>query len=135
MRRSHTFTRTLLAAWMLSAALGSGGCRRAQTGPDAAPPTYHRFYSIPPAAVAQARGTLKGDFDWAAGASTLDDAAARWAEFLRAHEPPNGEFEDSFQQNHVRAAQYELMRVQYLRGNAAEGDKLLTKVEDVLKSQ
>jgi hypothetical protein len=134
MRRPHTFTLILLAAaWTLSIAAASSGCGRAQTGGER--PAYHRFYSIPPAAIAQARGTLKGDFDWAAGASTLDEAATRWAEFLRAHEPANGEYEDSFQQNHVRAAQYELMRVQYLRGNVVEGDRLLTKLEDVLKSQ
>ncbi len=77
---------------------------------------------------------MKGDFDWAASAPTLDEADTRWRTFLRAHEPDDGEFEDGFQRNHVRAAQYELMRVLYLRGRTNEGDRLLTKLEDVLKS-
>ena len=112
-------------------ALALGGCSRASVSKDDA--AYRPFYAMPRAATPQPRGSLKGDFDWAAGAQTLAEAARRWTEFLRAH-PPDGEYEDAFQRNHVRAAQYELMRVEYLRGRVAEGDKLMNQLEDVRRS-
>ena len=112
-------------------ALADAGCSRPAVSRDAAP--YRPFYAMPRAAAPQPRGSVKGDFDWAAGAQTLREAADRWTEFLRAH-PPDGEYEDAFQRNHIRAAQYELMRVEYLRGRAQEGDKLLNQLEDVRRS-
>jgi hypothetical protein len=110
-------------------AVGHTGCSR--PSPDGA--AYRAFYTMPRSATPQPRGTLKGDFDWAASAPTLGEASERWHEFLRAH-PPDGEYEDAFQRNHVRAAQYELMRVEYLRGRVQEGDKLLNQLEDVRRS-
>ena len=123
----------ILAAAILSAGIQTAACGRRQTS--VSQPAYRPFYAMPRAATAQARGTLKGDFDWAASAPTLEEATTRWTAFLRAHEPADGEFEDGFQRNHVRAAQYELMRVLYLRGHTTEGDTLLTKLEDVLRRQ
>ena len=115
----------------VAVALAHIDCSRPAPSPDEA--AYRPFYTMPRAATPQPRGSLKGDFDWAAGAATLADASARWNEFLRAH-PPDGEYEDAFQRNHVRAAQYELMRVEYLRGRVQEGDKLLNQLEDVRRS-
>lgn len=112
-------------------ALVHTGCSRPAPSPDGA--AYRPFYTMPRAATPQPRGTLKGDFDWAASAATLGEASERWKEFLRAH-PPDGEYEDAFQRNHVRAAQYELMRVEYLRGRVQEGDKLLNQLEDVRRN-
>jgi hypothetical protein len=86
-----------------------------------------------PAALASAepRGTLKSDYAAASASATPDEALARWREFLQKHEPPNGEYEDAFQRNYIRAAQYELMRISYLTGHAPEGDLLLRRLEDV----
>ena len=123
----------VLATLALCATVVAAGCDRRSTGGDRA--AYRPFYSMPPAATPQARGTLKGDFDWAMSAPTADEAATRWTEFLRAHEPADGEYEDGFQRDHVRVAQYELMRIEYLRGRVEEGDKLLRKLEDVLRTR
>lgn len=81
-----------------------------------------------PSNTAEKRGTLQGDFNWAAQSSSLTEALARWQEFLRAHYPANGEFEDDFEHSHVVAAQFELMRVYYLRGQAEKGDEILKKI-------
>jgi len=124
----------VVVALALCAAVVATACdRRRSTG--AAGAGYRPFYSMPAGATPQARGTLKGDFDRAMSAPTVDEAATRWTEFLRAHEPADGEYEDGFQRDHVRVAQYELMRIEYLRGRVEEGDKLLRKLEDVLRTR
>jgi len=113
------------------AALGSAalGCR-AQPAPER-PAAYRPFYPAPAATTTDARGTLKGDYDWARSSTTRDEALTRWRAFLQKHLPPNGEYEDGFQRNYVRAAQYELMRLEYLLGHDKEGDALLQQLEDV----
>jgi len=63
--------------------------------------------------------------------TTRDEAVTRWREFLQKHLPANGEYEDGFQRDYVRAAQYELMRLEYLLGHDKEGDALLQQLEDV----
>lgn len=75
------------------------------------------------------RGTAKGDFLWAAESTTLAVAASRWEEFLRTHNPHDGELEDAFQANQVAAAKYELMRVYYLLGRTDQGDRLLRELD------
>ena len=77
------------------------------------------------------RGTVRGDFQWAADAPTLEEAALRWRSFLEAHNPPGQEFEDGFSASYVRAAQYELVRVHYLRGRREEGDAILRRLDPV----
>jgi hypothetical protein len=81
-----------------------------------------------PSNTSEPRGTLQGDFDWAGRSSSLTEAAARWQEFIRSHYPANGEYEDDFEHSHVVAAQFELMRVYYLRGQAEKGDEILKKI-------
>jgi hypothetical protein len=121
-------SRALVATALCLAVGASSGCRQAPR--PAAAPVYAPFYGAAPALV-EARGTLKGDYDWAARSTTTEEATIRWREFLRAHAPKDGEYEDAFQRNYVRAAQYELMRAEYLRGRAGEGDELLRDLEDV----
>jgi len=93
---------------------------------DTAGPTsqYLPLYR-PSGAARESRGTLRGDFQWAADAPTLDEAAVRWRSFLGAHDPPGQEFEDGVHASYVTAAQYELLRVYYLMGRREEGDALL----------
>jgi hypothetical protein len=125
---------SILAILVALAAAGWGamGCR-AQS-PNVGKAAYQPFYSVP-AAPSDARGTLKGDYQWAAGSKTVDEAAARWREFLQTHQPPDGEYQDAFQRNYVRSAEYELMRAEYLLGRAREGDTLLRNLEDVRGGQ
>lgn len=112
----------------LAAGCGAMGCR--DQSPSVETTAYQPFYSVP-AAPSDARGTLKGDYQWAAGSKTVKESADRWREFLKTHQPPDGEYQDAFQRNFVRSAQYELMRAEYLLGHAREGDTLLRNLEDV----
>ena len=107
--------------------VGVVGCGAPSPSPLA---TYRPFYTFQDRR-ADARGSLTGDYHWAESSATLQEAAARWKEFLGRHRPPNGEYQDAFERNYVRSAQYELMRVEYLLGNTAEGDALLRELEDV----
>ena len=75
------------------------------------------------------RGTLKGDYDWARGATEAREAVTRWEQFLKAHSPSDGEYEDGFEKLHVEAAKYELMRVYYLVGERQKGDALLRELD------
>ncbi len=75
------------------------------------------------------RGTLKGDFSWAAASETVRAAANRWKIFLERHAGPNKEYEDGFDTLRVEVAKYELMRVYYLLGNVRAGDKLLSELD------
>jgi hypothetical protein len=76
-----------------------------------------------------ARGTLKGDFEWAADSVSLNEAVSRWENFLKAHEPRDGEYGDGFHKLHVDAAKFELMRVYYLLGRTVDGDRLLKRID------
>jgi len=76
-----------------------------------------------------ARGTLKGDFEWAADSFSLNEAVFRWGKFLKAHDPHDGEYGDGFHKLHVDAAKYELMRVYYLLGRIDDGDRLLKQID------
>jgi hypothetical protein len=117
-----------------AAGWGAMGCRAQSPSPRVETAAYQPFYSVP-TAPSDARGTLKGDYQWAAGSKTLKEAAARWREFLQTHQPRDGEYQDAFQRNYVRSAQYELMRAEYLLGRAREGDTLLRDLEDVRGKQ
>lgn len=77
------------------------------------------------------RGTIRGDFQWAADAPRLTEAASRWEQFLKAHDAPDGEYEDSLHASYAAAATYELIRVYYLLGRREEGDALLRRVDPV----
>ena len=79
----------------------------------------------------EARGTMRGDFQWASDAATLEDAASRWRKYLTEHNPPGQEYEDSVHASYVHAAQYELARVYYLLGRRDEGDALLNQLDPV----
>ena len=121
-----------IAAMLAAGGWAGIGCRA--QAPSVSAPAYQPFYSVP-AAASDARGTLKGDYQWAAGSQTVEEAAARWREFLKSHQPPDGEYQDGFQRNYVRSAQYELMRAEYLLGRARDGDTLLRDLEDVRGKQ
>jgi hypothetical protein len=54
-----------------------------------------------------------------------------WRKFLKKYEPADGLYQDAFHQKRVRAAQYELMRLEYLNGNVKGGDRLLAKLQDL----
>jgi hypothetical protein len=75
------------------------------------------------------RGTLKGDFEWAADSASLNEAVYRWEQFLKDHEPPRGEYEDGFHKLHIDAAKLELMRVYYLAGHMDAGDRILKHID------
>lgn len=127
-RRCRMRRLTFGARFLLAAAVACAAC---ESKPAIEPPTpYRAFYTVP-VAPAEARGTLKGDYQWAASSSTREDALARWREFLQKHGLPGGEYQDAFQRNYVRSAQYELMRLEYLAGHVDEGDALLRDLEDV----
>jgi hypothetical protein len=79
----------------------------------------------------EARGTIRGDFQWASDAATVEDAASRWRNYLTEHNPPGQEYEDSVHASYVHAAQYELARVYYLLGRRDEGDALLNQLDPV----
>jgi hypothetical protein len=77
------------------------------------------------------RGSLLGDFHWAASAATLTSASKRWSSFLRTHAPaPGEEAEDAVQIRFVRIAKLELARVHYLSKRAREGDQI---IKDMIK--
>lgn len=90
------------------------------------PPVPYKpaFVSAAQAAAASPAGTVAAAFALAASAPTLAQAADAWAAFLVRY-PPDGETEDGAQKRYADAARWELMRVHYLSGKAAEGDALL----------
>jgi hypothetical protein len=75
-------------------------------------------------------GASDMDVDFASAIGAVNPVP-RLRRFLRQYEPVNGEYQDAFHYNHVRAAQYELMRLEYIRGNVRAGDKLLAQLQDV----
>ena len=92
------------------------------------PPGVDAFYQRAGHQAAVARGTLSGDFAWAVESSP--DMATRLRRFLKQYKPADGEFQDGFHKSRVRAAQLELMRLEYLKGNVKAGDRLLAQLED-----
>ena len=122
-------TRVALAALLLSASVGLGSCGRPQprSGTDEYKPVYGSRDNLS----SEKRGTIRGDFQWAAAAPTLPVAASRWEEFLKTHNPPGREFEDSMHTAYATAAQYELIRVYFLQGRRDEGDALLRRADPV----
>ena len=91
-------------------------------------PGFEAFYQQAGHPAAAARGTLNGDFAWAV--ESVADMATRLRRFLKQYKPADGEFQDGFQRSRVRAAQLELMRLEYLKGNVKAGDRLLAQLED-----
>ena len=79
-------------------------------------------------ASSEPRGTLRGEFGWAM--QDHADAASRLRTFLKQYEPANGEYQDGFHRSRVRAAQRELMRLEYLGGDVKAGDRLLARLHD-----
>ena len=90
---------------------------------------YKPIFATGPADPSAARGTLKGDYDWARSASELHEAEARWEQFRNSHEPRAADYQDSFEKRHVEAAKYELMRAYYLLGQREKGDELLRQLD------
>jgi hypothetical protein len=68
-----------------------------------------------------------------ASAARAADAVAGLRRFLKKYQPPDDEYQDAFHRNHVRAAQYELMRLEYIKGNVKAGDRLLSHLQDIDK--
>ena len=86
------------------------------------------FYERVAKATEPARGTMSGEFSEAVQRGP--DAAVRLRRFLKQHEPANGEYEDAFHERRVRAARFELMRLEYLSGHVAAGDRLFARLQD-----
>jgi hypothetical protein len=66
-----------------------------------------------------------------ASAAQGANAVAGLRRFLKKYEPPEGEYQDGFHRSRVRAAQYELMRLEYIKGNVRAGDRLLARLQDL----
>jgi hypothetical protein len=64
-------------------------------------------------------------------ASTGPEARTALRRFLKKYTPANEEYQDGFDRNRIRAARFELMRLEYLHGHVAAGDKLLALLQDV----
>ena len=92
---------------------------------------YVALYGAADRKVTDPRGTIRGDFQWAASAPDLAAAATRWEEFIRAHGPAGGDFEDSLHASYFSAAQYELVRVYYLQGRRSDGDVVMRRLDPV----
>ena len=87
---------------------------------------YAPVFAVPTAGSAVAeQGTLSADFDKAARSATLEEAASRWQAFLATHTPADGEIEDEYAANRLKAATYELVRVYYLLHLTGKGDSVL----------
>ena len=117
---------------LLCVVLASAICAcRTASSPAPRDDAYKSVYGSRSGASHEARGTIRGDFQWAAGAPTVRDAALRWEEFLKVHNPPGAEFEDNLHALYVQAAKYELMRVYYLLGRRDDADALLRALDPV----
>ena len=73
------------------------------------------------------RGSLQGDFVWAANSRNLRTAATRWRSFLLAY--GEKELDSATQARLISIAKYELMRIYYLLGDVRAGDKLLKELD------
>ena len=74
-----------------------------------------------------ARGTLQGDFIWAADSPSVRTARVRWKNFLRVY--GERELDSAIQARLVRIAKYELMRIYYLLGDLKAADTLLRDID------
>ena len=92
------------------------------------PKTPPAFYERVSKAPEPARGTMAGDF--AEAVKRGPNAAGRLRRFLKQYDPAGGDYEDGFHQQRVRAAQFELMRLEYLSGHVAAGDRLAARLQD-----
>ena len=70
-------------------------------------------------------GSLGKTFHWACASKDLKTAAERWEKFLLMHGPFRGAYEDAVHRTHVIYARQELMRIYYLLGRVADGDRLM----------
>jgi len=73
------------------------------------------------------RGSLQGDFVWAADSPDQRTAAIRWKSFLLKY--GEMELDSGTQARLISIAKYELMRIYYLRGDSKAGDKLLQELD------
>lgn len=73
------------------------------------------------------RGSLQGDFVWAANSPDLRTAAIRWKSFLLKYSEM--ELDSGIQARLISIAKYELMRIYYLRGDSKAGDKLMKELD------
>jgi hypothetical protein len=73
------------------------------------------------------RGSLQGDFVWAANSPDLRTAAIRWKSFLLKYSEM--ELDSAIQARLISIAKYELMRIHYLRRDSKAGDKLLKELD------
>jgi hypothetical protein len=94
---------------------------------------YRPFYKYarPARAISAESTSLESTGDQLQSASRGPDALTALRRFLKQQTPPNEEYQDGFHRNRVRAARFELMRLEYLHGNVAAGDKLLAQLQDV----
>ncbi len=74
-----------------------------------------------------ARGTLQGDFIWAADSTSLRTAGLRWKKFLHVY--GERELDSAIQARLVKIAKYELMRIYYLLGDLKAADTLLRDID------
>lgn len=74
-----------------------------------------------------ARGTLQGDFIWAADSPSIRTAGLRWKKFLRTY--GERELDSAIQARLVKISKYELMRVYYLLGDLKAADTLLRDID------
>jgi hypothetical protein len=104
-----------------------------KTGPAAkktaaAKKAYPSFYKYARSAREAGRDAPANELQ---AASRGPEALTALRRFLKKYTPANEEYQDGFQRNRVRAARFELMRLEYLHGHVAAGDKLLAQLQDV----
>jgi hypothetical protein len=100
--------------------------RKRGKAPARVPPA---FYERVTKATEPASGTMGGEF--AEAVTRGPDRAARLRQFLKQYDPGDGDYEDAFHARRVRAAQFELMRLEYLARHIAAGDRLLARLQEV----
>lgn len=86
------------------------------------------FYRYPKGQGVAGASPMTEEFATAVRAS---DIGAGLRRFLKKYQPADGEYEDGFHLGRVRAAQFELMRLEYINGNVKAGDKLLSQLQDL----
>lgn len=104
----------------------TGRTAAAKTSPKAK--AYRPFYKYARPAHAAASESPGGELQ---SVSRGPDALTTLRRFLKQQTPANEEYQDAFHRNRVRAARFELMRLEYLHGHVAAGDKLLAQLQDL----
>jgi hypothetical protein len=102
--------------------------KTAATKTSAKAKAYRPFYKYARPAPAAASESPGGELQ---SVSRGPDALTTLRRFLKQQTPANEEYQDGFHRNRVRAARFELMRLEYLHGHVAAGDKLLAQLQDV----